>query len=152
MMERKATAIIAGEARGPALVLAEPLSFWGGIDVATGRIIDASHPDRGETVRGRILVMPGGRGSSSSSSILAEAIRRNTAPAGIILARADAIMAVGAIVADMLYALRMPLVIGDTEGLVSGVPTEIRNVGASCCVIRQDLGPVHTKKPSICLK
>ncbi len=59
-------------------------------------------------------------------------------PAGIILARADAILAVGAIVADMLYALRMPLVIGDTKGLVSGLPTEIRDAGASRCGIRQD--------------
>lgn len=136
-MEREATAIIAGNAESPALVLAEPLSFWGGIDVATGRIIDASHPDRGETVTGRILVMPGGRGSSSSSSVLAEAIRLRTAPAAIILARPDAILAVGAIIADMLYELRMPLVIGDIEGLVSGLPTEIRVTDASRCIFRQ---------------
>jgi predicted aconitase with swiveling domain len=138
MMEREAAAVIAGNAAGLAVVLARPLSFWGGIDVATGRIIDATHPNRGETVTGRILVMPGGRGSSSSSSVLAEAIRRKTAPAGIILARPDAILAVGAIVADMLYALRVPLVIGDTEDLKSGLPTEIRDIGGNRCVIRQD--------------
>ncbi len=137
-MEREAAAVIAGHATGLAVVLARPLSFWGGIDVATGRIIDATHPNRGETVTGRILVMPGGRGSSSSSSVLAEAIRRKTAPAGIILARPDAILAVGAIVADMVYALRVPLVIGDTEGLKSGLPTEIRVIGENRCVIRQD--------------
>jgi hypothetical protein len=54
-----------GEAEGPALVLGEPLSFWGGIEAATGRIIDRSHPDLGKCVAGRILVMPSGRGSSS---------------------------------------------------------------------------------------
>lgn len=144
-MEREANAIISGNAEGAALVIAQPLSFWGGIDVATGRIIDANHPNRGETVTGRVLVMPGGRGSSSSSSVLAEAIRRGTAPAGIILARPDAILAVGAIVADMLYAMRMPLVVGDTKGLVSGLSTEIRGAGASRCVIRQETsaGAIH---------
>jgi PAS domain S-box-containing protein len=45
-----------------------------------GRIIDRSHPDLGARVTGTILVMPGGRGSSSSSSVLAEAIRRGTGP------------------------------------------------------------------------
>lgn len=137
-MERKATALIAGEAKGLALVLQHPLSFWGGIDFATGRIIDASHPDRGATVTGRVLVMPGARGSSSSSSVLAEAIRLKTAPAAIILARADAILAVGAIVADMLYGLKMPLVVSDIEGLVSGSSIEIRGKGASDCIILQE--------------
>ena len=66
----------AGEADAVALVLSVPLSFWGGIDVETGRIIDHSHPDLGTSITGTILVMPGGRGSSSSSSVLAEAIRR----------------------------------------------------------------------------
>lgn len=145
MMERQAAAVIAGNAEGLALVLAQPLSFWGGIDVATGRIIDASHPDRGETVTGRVLVMPGGRGSSSSSSVLAEAIRRKTAPAAIILARPDAILAVGAIIADLLYALRMPLVVGDIEGLVSGLATEIRVADAQRCVIRQEASTRDTR-------
>ena len=61
-----ARASAAGDADGVALVLSQPLSFWGGIDVSTGRIIDRTHPDVGKSVTGAILVMPGGRGSSSS--------------------------------------------------------------------------------------
>ena len=72
---------------GLALVLDEPLSFWGGLDPATGALIDTHHPQRGATVAGRVLVMPSGRGSSSSSYVLAEAIRaghgtRGDRPAG----------------------------------------------------------------------
>jgi predicted aconitase with swiveling domain len=109
-----------GDASGTALVLAEPLSLWGGIDVETGRIIDRTHADCGASVAGTILVMPGGRGSSSSSSVLVEALRRGTGPAGLVLSVPDPILTVGAIVARLLYGLRCPIVVGDTAGLVTG--------------------------------
>ena len=110
----------AGDAEAPALVLSAPLSFWGGIDVGTGRIIDRSHPDLGTSVTGRILVMPGGRGSSSSSSVLAEAIRCGTGPAGIILSIPDPILTVGALVAQALYGVRCPIVVCDASGVATG--------------------------------
>ncbi len=119
-VERPGTFQLAGEADGLALVFSQPLSFWGGIDAETGDITDHSHPGLGQNIAGKILVMPSGRGSSSSSSVLAEAIRRGTAPAGILLLRPDPILAVGAIVAEFLYAIHMPLVVCDIAGIVSG--------------------------------
>jgi predicted aconitase with swiveling domain len=98
-----------GAGEGPALVLGEPLSFWGGVDPASGLIIDARHPQRGISVEGRVLVMGSVRGSSSSSSVLAEAIRAGFAPAGILLAEPDLILAVGAAVAEELYEIRVPV-------------------------------------------
>lgn len=111
---------VAGAAAGPALVLSAPLSFWGGVAVETGEIIDHSHPDRGRCVTDRVLVMPGGRGSSSSSSVLAEALRRGTGPAAIILAHADAILTVGAIVAQSLYGRVCPIVVAEIDGIATG--------------------------------
>jgi predicted aconitase with swiveling domain len=119
-VERCGTFQLAGEAEGQALVFSQPLSFWGGIDAETGEITDHSHPGLGQNVAGKILVMPSGRGSSSSSSVLAEAIRRGTAPAGILLERPDPILAVGTIVAEFLYDIRMPLVVCEIAGIVSG--------------------------------
>jgi predicted aconitase with swiveling domain len=107
----EARTLVAGTAEGRALVLDEPLSFWGGIDPANGDIIDARHPQHGANVAGRILVMPSGRGSSSSSSVLAEAIRAGTAPAGIVLGEADSIVALGAIVARELFGMTIPVVV-----------------------------------------
>ncbi len=109
-----------GDATGVALVLAEPISFWGGIDAATGRIIDRSHPQLGACVTGTMLVMPGGRGSSSSASVLAEAIRSGTAPAGIVLGMPDPILTVGALVAESLYGARCPIVACAIDGIVTG--------------------------------
>jgi predicted aconitase with swiveling domain len=97
--------------RGEALVLEGPLSLWGGLDPATGRIVDAHHPQRGALVTGRVLVMPAARGSSSSASILAEAVRAGTAPLAIVLGERDLILAIGSAVAEELYGRRVPVVV-----------------------------------------
>lgn len=112
--------LVPGEARGPALVLSEALSFWGGLDPATGAIIDVHHPQRGAVVTGTVLVMPGGRGSSSSSSVLAEAIRAGTAPAAIILTELDPIIALGALVARELYGVSIPIVVLEMNDVRTG--------------------------------
>ncbi|HYC25146.1 MAG TPA: DUF126 domain-containing protein [Roseiarcus sp.] len=119
-MIRYARFHLAGEASAPALVLAAPLSFWGGVAVETGEIIDRSHPDLGQTVSGRILIMTCGRGSSSSSSVLAETIRRGVGPLGVILARPDPILTVGAIVAKALYDRACPIAVGEIAGVATG--------------------------------
>jgi predicted aconitase with swiveling domain len=108
----EARTLVAGEGEGEALVLDEPLSVWGGIDPATGEIVDVHHPQLGANVAGRVLVMPSGRGSSSSSSVLAEAIRAGTAPTAIVLLETDPIVALGAIVARELYGASVPVVVG----------------------------------------
>lgn len=95
--------IWAGDARGVGLVLDEPLSWWGGIDPQTGEVIDRSHPQCGAGTSGRILVLPGGRGSSGGSAVLAESIRLGAGPAGLILQTIDPILVVGAMVAAELY-------------------------------------------------
>lgn len=110
-MRTPAITLAPGRGTGPVLVLGEPLSFWGGLDSASGRIIDRWHPEHGAVVTGRVLMMPGGRGSSSGSSVLAEAIRLGTAPAAILLSARDAIVTVGALVAGELYGAACPVVL-----------------------------------------
>jgi predicted aconitase with swiveling domain len=109
--ELKGRALVAGEAAGPALVLEAPLSLWGGMDPHTGRLSDHHHPQLGATLTGQVLVMPSGRGSSSSSSILAESIRLGTAPLAILLSDPDDILVLGALVAEYLYARTCPIVV-----------------------------------------
>ena len=112
-----ARTLVPGTAEGRALVLDEPLSFWGGVDPETGDITDVRHPQHGASVTGRILVMPSGRGSSSSSSVLAESIRAGTAPAAIVLGEADPILALAAIVARELYGRVTPVVVATDPSL-----------------------------------
>jgi predicted aconitase with swiveling domain len=104
-------ALLTGDAAGEALVLADPLSFWGGVDPVTGAVIDARHPQRGECVAGRVLVMPAGRGSSSSSSVLAETLRSGTGPAAVLLAEPDEIVVLGALVVGLLDGVSCPVIV-----------------------------------------
>ena len=133
-----AHALTPGSADGPALVLSGPLSFWGGIDVATGRVIDRSHPDLGACVTGSVLVMPGGRGSSSSSSVLAETLRRGTGPVAIVLSSPDPILTVGAIVAASLYGVRCPIVVCPMDGLSTGIRLRVRAAHSNAAVVVLD--------------
>ncbi|MCP3976682.1 MAG: DUF126 domain-containing protein [bacterium] len=95
--------LVAGSARGEVVVLDEPLSFWGGFDVVSGRISDAHHPQYGTLLTGKVVVMPYSRGSSSTASSLAESIHRGTGPAAILLDEPDEIVVLGAVVPGELY-------------------------------------------------
>jgi predicted aconitase with swiveling domain len=90
-----------GEAHGRALVSSEPLSLLGGIDAETGLVIDRHHPLSGQSVAGRVLIFPTGRGSTVGSYVLYQLKRNGLAPAAIINARCEPIVAVGAIISDI---------------------------------------------------
>jgi len=102
---------------GRALVLTDGLSLWGGMDPATGELIDVHHPQRGANLAGRVVVMPNARGSSSSASVLAEAVRAGTAPAAILLGEPDLILTIGSAVAEELYGLTVPVIVLPPEEL-----------------------------------
>ena len=106
-----------GTANAEVLVLDQPLSLWGGLDPATGSVIEPRHPQRGASVTGRVLVMAEARGSSSSSSVLAEAARAGVAPAAILLGTPDLILAVGAAVAEELYQVQIPILVLEVTDL-----------------------------------
>ena len=90
-----------GKAKGEALVSRHPIAFQGGIDTESGIIMDKNNDLVGTSVAGKILVFPVGKGSSVGSYRLYEMKRCNTAPKGIINLRADPVVAVGAIFADI---------------------------------------------------
>ncbi|MGH7419105.1 MAG: aconitase X swivel domain-containing protein [Candidatus Rokuibacteriota bacterium] len=124
--------IAPGHARAAALVLDEPLSLWGGLDPATGRVIELRHPQHGATVTGRVLVLPSARGSSSSASVLAEAVRAGTAPAAIVLGEPDLILALGAAVAEELYGVQIPILVlpaDDLAAIRDGATVDIGSEG-----------------------
>jgi predicted aconitase with swiveling domain len=99
MMARAEILVPGGPADGRALVLDQPISFWGGVDPKSGRIADIRHPQHEETIAGRVLFLPGTIGSSSASAVLMELVHNGHAPAAIVLNEPDAILLLGLIVA-----------------------------------------------------
>ncbi|MGD8623212.1 MAG: DUF126 domain-containing protein [Anaerolineae bacterium] len=90
-----------GQARGRALVSPEPIGFLGGVDPETGVVVEGGHPLEGQCVAGRILVFPTGKGSTVGSYTLYRMARAGTAPAAIVNAESEAIVALGAIMAGI---------------------------------------------------
>lgn len=108
--------LVEGQATGEVVVMESPLSFWGGYDPRAGVVIDAAHPQHRESLSGKIVAMPHGRGSSSSSAVLAEALRLGTGPAAIVLGEPDQIVVTGVLVARMLYGVECPVIVGAVPG------------------------------------
>ena len=117
--------LVPGEADGPLLRLGAPISFWGGVNPATGRIVDPRHPDHGRCVAGTVLLVPEAVGSSSSSAIMLELLRGGVAPAAVLMGRADAILALGVVVARELGYAGIPVLEAPMEAF-AGLPEGTR--------------------------
>lgn len=122
--------LTSGQATGKILKLDEPVSFWGGVGL-DGSIIDVHHPQHGESVSGRVLVMASGRGSSSGTYSFAELIRIDLAPAAIVMMEPDAIVSLGALVAAEMYQKNVPIVMVSQAAYDELIPETIVEVVTS---------------------
>ncbi|MDO5845828.1 MAG: DUF126 domain-containing protein [Methanocorpusculum sp.] len=93
--------IAKGCAAGTLLTTDTPISFLGGVDPKTGIIIDSAHPLKGQSVAGKVLAFPRGKGSTVGSYVVYALARNNTAPAAIINTECETIIAIGAIIAGI---------------------------------------------------
>lgn len=93
--------IKAGQARGVALVSLEPIGFLGGVDPDTGVVVEPGHPLAGQSVAGRVLVFPTGKGSTVGSYTLYRMVKNGVDPAAIVNAESEPIVAVGAIISGI---------------------------------------------------
>lgn len=106
---------------GDILASQTPLSLWGGIDPASGDIIDRYHRLNGGNWDDRVLVMPHGRGSCTGSAVLLEAIHAGHAPAMILLNRPDPIIALGAIVAEEVLHRTLSIAVLDDPAFAAAL-------------------------------
>lgn len=110
-----ATALITGDAQGPVLACTQGLSFWGGVDPATARVIDAHHPLHGADLAGRIVLMPTSRGSCSGSGVLLDMALNHRAPAALIFCEPEDVLTLGALVAAGMFQKSLPVLRVSTQ-------------------------------------
>jgi uncharacterized protein len=115
-----------------ALALTAPISFWGGVDPASGLIADPRHPQHGESIAGRVLLVPATVGSSSAAAVLLELVHAGLGPAAIVLHEPDAILLLGLIVAREMGLSTPPALRLDREqyAQLDGHPLQISVDGA----------------------
>ena len=101
MTKFSAHIISRGLAEGEAIVTAQAISFLGSIDPKTGVVIEKGHELAGKSIKGKVLVFPGGKGSTVGSYVIYQLKKNDAAPAAMINIKAEPIVAVGAIISDI---------------------------------------------------
>ena len=109
------------------IIYIEPFSFWGGVDINDGKIIQKGHPNNGMCIRNKILAVKNLIGSSSSSSVLLELIRKNLAPKAIFIENIDAITCMGSIIAEQIDLEPLPIYQGENLKNLNGKKVNAKN-------------------------
>lgn len=97
----KGRGIVEGHCKAEALVSTKPLSFLGGVDPTNGKIIEKNHDLWGECIKDKIFCFPNGHGSTVGSYVLYSLVRKKLAPKAIVNQKADPVVVIGAIIADI---------------------------------------------------
>ena len=119
-MKLKGRKVVGGKAEGELIVSKKPLSFLGGVDPETGIVTDAESDIRGQSIAGKILAFPRGKGSTVGSYVIYALKKNGKAPKAIIVGEAETIVATGAIIASI------PMVQGiDVSKLKSGTRVRV---------------------------
>jgi|TARA_B100000315_G_C14216362_1_gene424438 hypothetical protein len=100
-MKLKGRKIYKGIAEGEAIATKDGISFFGGVDPDTGKVVEVGHKLEGQSITGKILVFPTGKGSTVGSYTLYRMKKNNTAPAAIVNEQIDTIIAVGCIISEI---------------------------------------------------
>jgi predicted aconitase with swiveling domain len=107
-MEIKCHKVASGCACGDVLATGEPISFLGNVNPETGVVVDPGHELFGKCIAGKVLIFPGGKGSTVGSYVIYQLMKRGLAPAAMINLRSEPIVAVGAIISGIPLVDRVP--------------------------------------------
>ena len=130
MPKLKGRTIYKGIAQGETLVTSMGISFYGGVDPETGVIVERRHELEGQSIAGKVLVFPTGKGSTVGSYTLYRLKHAGKAPAAIVNAECETITAVGCIIAEIPCVDQV-----DIEPFRSG----------SCVIVDGEKGTVEIK-------
>ena len=93
--------IYKGMVEGEAIVTSEGISFYGGVDPDTGKVVEVGHELEGQSITNKVLVFPSGKGSTVGSYTMYRMKKNNTAPIAIVNKEIDTIIAVGCIISEI---------------------------------------------------
>jgi predicted aconitase with swiveling domain len=94
---------------GEALVTSMGISFFGGVDPDTGVVVEKDHELEGQSIAGKVLVFPTGKGSTVGSYTIYRLKHNGLAPAAVINAECETITAVGCIIAEIPCVDQVPI-------------------------------------------
>ena len=110
--------LTAGIGKGELLVTHQSISLWGGVDPASGIIVDPRHELFERSITAKVLAFPYGKGSTGAPMVVLELIKQGTAPAAIVNVEADSLLVAGPIIGRHFYKHRIPVVCLDHDSFV----------------------------------
>lgn len=144
-------ALLSGQARGAVLHAEVGLSFMGGVDAASGLVLDHHHPLHGQSVAGKILAIPSGRGSCSGSLVLFELLMNGHAPAALVFCRSETILTLGVLIAAELFDRGIPVLMLDDAAFAALGTFDFARIDAgrvTACAEATGL-PAHAPMPDL---
>ncbi|WP_374428158.1 aconitase X [Tabrizicola sp.] len=150
-MELNGKALLSGQAAGAVLHADVGLSFMGGVDAGSGMVLDHHHPLHGQSVAGKILAIPSGRGSCSGSLVLFELLMNGHAPAALVFCRSETILTLGVLIAAELFDRGIPVLMLDDADFAALASFDFARVeGGSLTSCTDDPGTVaHAPMPAL---
>ncbi|MFX1512539.1 MAG: DUF126 domain-containing protein [Promethearchaeota archaeon] len=115
-MKLEGRRIYKGKIEGEALVTKDAISFYGGVDPETGTVVEQGHELEGQSIVGKILVFPTGKGSTVGSYVLYQMAKTGKGPKALVLKDCEAIVAVGCIIGEIPCIDQI-----DTEKIATGM-------------------------------
>jgi phosphomecalonate degydratase small subunit len=113
--------LIEGSATGEALVSKRAFTFAHGVEPSTGVVTDIRSDLRGKVVKGKVLYFPFGKGSTTGAAWFLETVRRGNGPAAVLTQASEPIVVTGAVLADLIYGIRIPVMAEFSPDLESSV-------------------------------
>lgn len=109
--------LVDGNAEGPAVVSTRAFTFAHGVDPSTGRVTDVHSDIVGESVKGKVLIYPYGKGSTTASAWFLETVRAGNGPVAVVTGAVDLAAVIGSVLAGLLYGKKIPVATVLQEGL-----------------------------------
>ena len=106
----KGRGVTPGYGEGKPLISEKPFMFAHGVEPRTGEIIDIRSDLLGENIKGKVLIFPFGKGSTTGSAWFLETIRQGNGPSAVINVETESIIASAIVMARLLYGIAIPLV------------------------------------------
>jgi predicted aconitase with swiveling domain len=125
MNVRSGQALVAGAAEANTMVMSAPLNLWDGLNPQTGEIIEPGHPEQGQSVHGRLLILRHGLSGATVAIALTEALRNDVGPAGVVLPQADLTVVMASVIAGDLYDRQIPVLQLSPEHM-QGIQNDVR--------------------------
>ena len=121
---------------------AEPLSFWGGVDPATSRVIDVHHPLHSVSLAGSVLMLPTSRGSCSGSGVLLDMALNGRAPAALVFSDAEDVLTLGALVASEMFGKPLPVLRAEPAAFHRLSQARVLDIGESVIAAEDQTIPI----------